>query len=857
MLMHCEMMPVREYLDFRVEIFSVHAAEWAVHASCPLGETRSTTAVPIDRARIDQLVAELDARTISAGACFELGTLLGGLLLPGEVLDLFRAAFPANTDPSQGIRLRLIIRDSWAASLPWELAHVPLTAAGESTPYLAVHPAVSVLRHEALPAPQPMLEATEGPLRVLCASARQLPGLDPLNATDLAQPALTSLAALHVEQLPDPVSAPSLEEALCTPWDVFHFAGHSLRRPRIDGTQMAGLAIADDRGGNALLSADRLALLLQAAKVKIAVLGTCNPNQGLGEHRLALGTFLVEAGIPAVVIMQFPVEDSHAAAFSLAFYRALAAGASLDESVADGRRKILELGILTDWAAPVTFCRSTRDTFFTRRRETASSHTPSYRAGHAGTGPSEDTQAWDVLRRLCEQWEPSASVDERTEITRLTTLRRATTGPNSAHVSALVKTLGEAYPAAVPENELRTKLHLLDRRKLAVLVREANHNLEEENRNELSRFIIAGPRPAEASYCLQRRPVADLIERSPTAHGKLDYHLRLAFGLYDVGDYKQSTAHLIDRLESSHRNKGLLTVPEHALLFYYLSKSLLKLNRYSELLAVLEGPYRKLSHSVLADLEVERLHVAGVRHRHLGELSPAQTCFERAIGTLKVTPAAAREPAVLSSLGDSWVLLAQCRLEQALDHSVPLIVREAALASAEDALYKGTAQFTELRRITGVATHYEGRLNGTHAYTTLVSSLIRVNSVTAAMWDQALRFAEAGFTPERDRKPFGIVAGKFALSSVLLACARWHCLAKDGSGSTQARAHIAQALTLLKSLRTDHMEGRRVHLGPQFEIPKIELATRTANELAARQDISSTDLWHEMASREAVWSPLV
>ncbi|MFJ4832413.1 CHAT domain-containing protein [Streptomyces sp. NPDC088747] len=848
---------MRNYLDFRVEIFSLHDAEWAVHASCALGETRGTTAVPIDRARIDHLVAELDAHTISAGACFELGTLLGGLLLPGEVLDLFRAAFPAEVDADQGIRLRLVIREAWAASLPWELAHVPLRVADEVNPYLAVHPAVSLLRHEAIPSPQPMLEATEGPLRVLCASARRLPGLDTLRASDMAGPGLTGLAGLRVEELPDPVSAGPLEEALCSPWDVFHFAGHSLRRPRVDGTEMVGLAIADDRGENALLSADRLAVLLQAAKVKIAVLSTCNPNQGLGEHRLALGTLLVEAGIPAVIVMQFPVEDSHAAAFSGGFYRALASGASLDESVADGRRRVLELGILTDWAAPVTFCRSTHNTFFTRRGDQAGGHTSSYRAGHGGVRPTEDTQIWEGLRNLCDQWEPSASVDERMEITRLAMLWQAEASQKGAVSAALVKVLGEAYPTAVPEYELRTKLDLPDRRKLAAAVREANQKLAEDNREELSRFTVAGPEGAGQSYFLQRRPVADLIERSPTAHAKLDYHLRLAFGLYDVGDYKQSTANLIDRLDSSHRNNGLLTVPEHALLFYYLSKSLLKLNRYEELLAVIEGPYRKLSHSVLADLEVERLHVAGVRHRHLGELSPAQTCFERAIGTLRGTPEAAREPAALCSLGDSWVLLAQCRLEQALDRSVSLIVREAALISARDALREGTAQFSELRRITGVGTHYEGRLNGTQAFETVVSSLICADSVTADKWDQAVSFAEAGFKPERDRKPFGIVAGKFALSSVLLACARWHCLASAGSGGIRAGVLISQALGHLKSLRADQMEGKRVYLGPRFEVAKIELATRTARELVARQDVYSVELWDDVASREAVWSPLV
>ncbi|MGW7041151.1 CHAT domain-containing protein [Streptomyces avermitilis] len=853
---------MRDYLDFRVEITAFHDTAWAVQASCPLGETRSTTAVSIDRTRIDALVAELDTRTISAGACFELGTLLGGLLLPGEVLDLFRAAFPGESDLTTGIRLRLVVREAWAASLPWEFAHVPLRAEQDApVPYLALHPAVSIMRHEAMPSPQPILESTDGAaLSVLSASARQLPGQRRLAADDMNTQALARNTSLSVKRLPDPVSSNALESALCASYDVFHFAGHAVHRSRLDGSDMVGLAIADDHGRDALLSAEQLAVLLKAAKVKIAVINTCNPTEGLGAHRLSLGTLLVEAGVPAVVVMQLPVEDAHAAAFSHAFYAALADGASLDEAVSDGRRRIFEFGILPDWGAPVVFCRSIRNTFFTRAvtSDAAVEHTASYRAGHGGPRPAGDgTRIWQVLHQLCEEWEPSDSLDERTEITRVVALREAAVRQTGAMAAALIRALAEAYPSAIGEGELLLRLNVPSRRRLSALVREANQVLTAENRDELSRFSITGTKDTEQNYCLRRRPVTDLIERSPAAHAKLDYHLRLAFGLYDVGDYKQSIANLVDRLESSQRNHGLLTVPEYALLFYYLSKSLLKLNRYDELLAVLEGPYRKLSQSVLADLEVERLHIAGVRHRQLGELGPSQTCFEAAITTLGRLLEAAREPAVLCSLGDSWVLLAQCRLEQALSPSLSELVRSAALRSAQGALQTGAAQFAELRSLTGVGTHYEGRLNGTAAFATVVSSLVNVEAVTQPMWDTALEHARGGFTPERDRKPFGIVAGKFALSSVLLAHARWHCLARAGSGEPQARACVTQALALLASLRTDYMDAKRVHLGHQFEIPKIELATRTSAELAACETLDDLELWKEIVSRETIWSPLV
>ena len=64
----------------------------------------------------------------------------------------------------------------------------------------------------------------------------------------------------------------------------------------------------------------------------------------LGNDAAGVVTALTHAGIPAVVGMQFRIRDRNAIAFSRAFYRALAAGQSIDAALTDGRFAIFNEG---------------------------------------------------------------------------------------------------------------------------------------------------------------------------------------------------------------------------------------------------------------------------------------------------------------------------------------------------------------------------------------------------------------------------------------------------------------------------------------------------------------------------------
>jgi hypothetical protein len=856
-------MRMREYRDFRLDMSRVDEQRFLVNATCSVGETRGAIEVTYDRELIRRITPVLEAPTINPRELLEMATVLGDLLLPGEALDLFLAAFPEHPE-YEGIRLRLVIRDSDLAAIPWEYAYVPLGEDSPLSPYLALHPAVSVIRHEAQPSPQPSLAAgTDGAFRILIASGLSLPDLPPLSigiegtvigqALQETHDSSSESIRFDLTLLPDPATTRSLEQALQDPFDLFQFSGHSISRELFDRTSVAGLAVAGPGGSAQLMGPDRLAAMLVGASVRVAFLNVCSPPGATGADRLALAAELVGAGIPAVISMQFPVEDSHAIAFSKGLYSALAAGLSLDEAVSLGRRRMHELGILTNWGAPVTFSRSADGRLFTPATAgmtNGPARIAAYQAGRGvpPAGPVEPGMRI-AIAGFCERWHPPEIRDERAEINAVSI---AATDANEldGRVTDLLRVLGTSYPEPLSSEELCRQL-LIKPEAIPSLLHQTNQQVEVRQRRSLSRFSVEAD---QHGYRLRRLPVAHLLDRSPDAHAGLDYQLRLALSLYDAGRYGEAVAQMVTMFDSMSTRPGTLTVPEHALFFYYLSKALLKLNWYDELQDVLEGPYCELSQSLLKDLEVERLHVSGIRFRQLGDLTAAQACFDGAVNILLEMLGSSGEPVLLRGLGDSYVLQAQCRLDHVVQDSLPTLVREAGLRTATEALEQATSCFARNRQTTGAGIHYEGRLYGARAFLGVATSLIQPTAITRERWRELEALARGGFEPERERKPFGIVAGKYALAVVLLAKARWHMIRIDDTAGV-VRAALDQANMLLRSVFEDYLEPGYVQLGPVFEMPKIELAARTVEELraASHPDMST---WHEISSRRTIWSPV-
>src|SRR5437763_8779823 len=122
--------------------------------------------------------------------------------------------------------------------------------------------------------------------------------------------------------------------------DVFHFSGHGEFPKSLAGGD-AALIFADDQNQAFPVSSERLAGMLRGKGVRLAVLGACETGRREGRNVWSgVASSLLRAGIPAVVAMQFTIDDKLAAAFSAAFYRSLTAGLTVDEAVAAGRSAI-------------------------------------------------------------------------------------------------------------------------------------------------------------------------------------------------------------------------------------------------------------------------------------------------------------------------------------------------------------------------------------------------------------------------------------------------------------------------------------------------------------------------------------
>ena len=116
-----------------------------------------------------------------------------------------------------------------------------------------------------------------------------------------------------------------------------------------------------------ILRADDLALSLQRAGVRLAVLGACeSARRDNGSPWSGVAPALVRRGLPAAVAMQYEVLDEQAIAFSRMLYTCIAAGLTLDEAVSAGRQAMLASsdGNNVEWGVPVLYMRSTSGALF-------------------------------------------------------------------------------------------------------------------------------------------------------------------------------------------------------------------------------------------------------------------------------------------------------------------------------------------------------------------------------------------------------------------------------------------------------------------------------------------------------------
>ena len=201
------------------------------------------------------------------------------------------------------------------------------------------------------------------PLRILglVASPRGLPALDVERERGHLVQALERAVAdgrIHLDWLEDGTWDALQDHLLNSTCHVLHFIGHGDYDPDLDQGRVA--LVREEDGRADWVEAGRLIDLLNQADPtpRLVVLNSCSSGQaGTQDPLSGTASVLVHGGVSAVAAMQFRISDPAAVAFPRGFYKALAAGKTVEAALSSGRIAILGRGESLEWVTPVLYMR--------------------------------------------------------------------------------------------------------------------------------------------------------------------------------------------------------------------------------------------------------------------------------------------------------------------------------------------------------------------------------------------------------------------------------------------------------------------------------------------------------------------
>jgi hypothetical protein len=352
-----------EYLDFTLQIDAgrqegTYVAR-VLHS--PAGEGEGEFRVPVDLEDLEILVKGV----AEGGAKVEALLQSVGVRLFRELFsDRIRARFAQSRGNLQdregwGLRFRIQLgldlpEVALLHALPWEYLYD-----ASSRRWLARGRDISIARyiHVDLPGDRPPLPPPLRILAVACEPAGFVP-LDLSGEYESLRRAWEGSGVAEVSILRHATLDRLREELLSRHIHVLHFMGHGSFHA---GSGEGEVVLEDGNGRAAYVDGPALAdQLRDCTSLRLIFLNVCHTARAAAPAPFAgVATALLQAGIPAVIAMQFPITDEAALAFSEAVYHRLAAGDSMDAAVAEGRLAILRrMPDSLEWGTPVLFLRA-------------------------------------------------------------------------------------------------------------------------------------------------------------------------------------------------------------------------------------------------------------------------------------------------------------------------------------------------------------------------------------------------------------------------------------------------------------------------------------------------------------------
>ncbi len=300
--------------------------------------------------RVEPVVTrELSAVEDPSQQLLEFGTRLFESVFAGQLQEPVGKLF---NEPDKRTRLALEISDSEAMRLPWEMLYF-----GDKRVFMAqtlryslvrLVPGVQELRTRTLSSPLRVLAVLASPVDAPLATRQE----EEVLRRTLARAEERGLARLEILE-PATVDALTSKLRLFRP-HVFHFVGHGLVRD-----DSGYVVFLDDAGRPHLIKAAALGVMLRDHNINFAVLNGCETGISGGESIVTgVAQELVRGGVPAVVATTRAILDHAALSFAHEFYRALADGYTLEETLVDARNALARRQL--DWSAYALFVGSTQ-----------------------------------------------------------------------------------------------------------------------------------------------------------------------------------------------------------------------------------------------------------------------------------------------------------------------------------------------------------------------------------------------------------------------------------------------------------------------------------------------------------------
>jgi WD40 repeat protein/CHAT domain-containing protein len=320
-----------------------------------------------DQQTVDQLS---NSEYVSPTKTEALGKSLYNILIP-PALDKKLLVERGRVKPNQGLRLSLSVETPELSTIPWELIHN-----GEE--YLSASGQTTLVRRVPQNIPTVHNLAVRGPLKILVASASPSDMPKPVDLEAFVEDLCSRLQkgqekkgkAIQLDVL-ESATPESLKSKLVKNYHILFFIGHGDNQ-HIYLEDHTGYDISQVEqlppGEPCPITGSELASELVGRSTRLVFLAACETGQPM-KTEASLAGFSYElaqrAGLPAVVAMQYKVNQNRASQIAAWFFEALAQGQEVDKALAEARR-----GLLFDdyngkeLAAPVLILQTTNASLF-------------------------------------------------------------------------------------------------------------------------------------------------------------------------------------------------------------------------------------------------------------------------------------------------------------------------------------------------------------------------------------------------------------------------------------------------------------------------------------------------------------